>query len=161
MWRITMNLYIKQKVFSWKDRFSIFDENGNERFYVEGEAFSLGKKLRIYDLSGSEVAYIEQKIWSFLPKFNIYRNGAHLCTIVKNFTLFRNEYVIDELGWRVDGNFWDYEYYISNCMGNIVSVYKEWFTWGDTYAVSIDDSVDAIAALAAVIVIDACIAQEG
>ena len=152
-----MNLYIKQKVFSWNDKFSIFDENGNARFYVEGEVFSFGKKLRIYDLAGIELAYIEQKVWSFLPKFNIYRGGEHLCTVVKNFTFFRNEYVIEELGWRVDGNFWDHEYYISDGSREIVSVCKEWFTWGDTYAVSIDDDADVVAALATVIVIDACI----
>ena len=75
-----MNLYIKQKVFSWNDKFSIFDENGNERFYVEGEVFSFGKKLRIYDLAGTELAYIEQKVWSFLPKYNIYRDGELIAT---------------------------------------------------------------------------------
>jgi uncharacterized protein YxjI len=152
-----MNLYIKQKVFSWNDKFYIFDENGNERFYVEGEVFSFGKKLRIYDLAGIELAYIEQKVWSFLPKFNIYRNGEHLCTVVKNFTFFRNEYLIDELGWRVDGDFMDHDYFISEGGREIVSVCKEWFTWGDTYAVSIDDNADLVAALATVIVIDACL----
>ena len=152
-----MNLYIKQKVFSWNDKFSIYDENGNERFYVEGEVFSFGKKLRIYDLAGIELAYIEQKVWSFLPKYNIYRNGEHLCTVVKNFTFFRNEYVIEELGWRVDGDFMDHDYFISDGEREIASVCKEWFTWGDTYAVSIDDSSDVVTALATVIVIDACI----
>ena len=152
-----MNLYIKQKVFSWNDKFFIFDEHGNERFYVEGEVFSFGKKLRIYDLAGIELAYIEQKIWSFLPKYNIYRGGEHLCTVVKSFTFFRNEYVIEELGWRVDGDFMDHDYFISDGEREIVSVCKEWFTWGDTYAVSIDDDADVVAALATVIVIDACI----
>ena len=152
-----MNLYIKQKVFSWKDKFSIFDEQGNPRYYVEGEVFSLGKKLRIYDLEGNELAYIEQKVWSFLPKFNICRGGAHLCTVVKSLTFFRNEYLIDELGWRVDGDFLDHDYFISEGDREIVSVCKEWFSWGDTYAVSIDDDADLVAALATVIVIDACI----
>ena len=155
-----MNLYIKQKVFSWSDKFFIFDENGNERYYVEGEVFSFGKKLHLYDLSGTELAYIEQKLWSFLPKYNIYRGNEHLCTVVKSFTFFRNEYLIDELGWRVDGNFWDHEYYISAGGQNIVSVYKEWFTWGDTYAVSIADDSNVVAALATVIVIDACMEAE-
>ena len=155
-----MNLYIKQRVFSWNDKFSIFDENGNERFYVEGEMFSFGKKLHLYDLAGIEIAYVEQKLWTFLPKYEIYHGNDYVGTVVKKFTFFRNEYHIDELGWRVDGNFWDHEYYISDGGRNIVSVYKEWFTWGDTYAVSIDDSVDVATALATVLVIDACIEAE-
>ena len=40
-----MKLYMKQKVFSWTDKFNIVDEQGNERYYVEGELFSWGKKL--------------------------------------------------------------------------------------------------------------------
>ena len=155
-----MNLYIKQRVFSWNDRFSIYDESGNERFYVEGEMFSFGKKLHLYDLTGIELAYIEQKVWSFLPKYNIYRGGEHVGTVVKNFTFFRNEYVIDELGWRVDGDFWDHDYVISDGSRSIVSVYKEWFTWGDAYALDIDDSADVVTALATVLVIDACIEAE-
>ena len=29
--------YIRQKVFSWRDKFSVKDENGEDVFHVEGE----------------------------------------------------------------------------------------------------------------------------
>jgi uncharacterized protein YxjI len=45
-----MKLYIKQKVFSWADRFTVKDENGADRYFVEGEMFSWGKKLHVYDM---------------------------------------------------------------------------------------------------------------
>ena len=61
-----MKLYIKQKVFSWKDKFFVKDEFGNDRYYVEGELFSLGKKLHIYDMNGNELAFIHQK---YSPSF--------------------------------------------------------------------------------------------
>ena len=44
-----MKLCIRQKVFSWVDRFTVFDENGADKYYVEGELFSWGKKLRVTD----------------------------------------------------------------------------------------------------------------
>ena len=44
-----MKFYIKQKVFSWGDKFSIYDANGNERYLVQGEVFSFGKKLHLLD----------------------------------------------------------------------------------------------------------------
>lgn len=56
-----MNLCMKQKVFSWGDRFTVWDENGNDRYYVRGEVFSLGKKLHLTDTAGAEVAFIQQK----------------------------------------------------------------------------------------------------
>lgn len=42
-----MKLYIKQKIFSRNDKFSVYDANGEERYFVEGEFFSWGKKLRV------------------------------------------------------------------------------------------------------------------
>ncbi len=49
-------LYIKQKVFSWKDKFSVFNELGEDVYRVEGEILSIGKKLHVNDLNDREVA---------------------------------------------------------------------------------------------------------
>ena len=56
-----MKLYIRQKVFSWNDKFFVMDEYGRDRYRVEGEFFSFGKKLHIYDMADNEVAFIQQK----------------------------------------------------------------------------------------------------
>ena len=63
-----MKLYIKQKVFSWKDRFTVKDADGNDRYTVEGEFFSWGRKLHVYNMAGREVASIQQEVWTWLPK---------------------------------------------------------------------------------------------
>ena len=54
-----MNLYIKQHIFTWGDRFSVYDEAGNEKYQVEGEIFTWGKKLHLCDMQGRELAFIE------------------------------------------------------------------------------------------------------
>ena len=36
-----MNLCMKQKVFSWGDRFTVWDENGNDRYYVCGDSWTV------------------------------------------------------------------------------------------------------------------------
>lgn len=38
-----MELYLKQHVFTFKDRFSVYDAAGNDIYYVEGELFSWGR----------------------------------------------------------------------------------------------------------------------
>ena len=45
-----MQLYMQQKVFSWKDKFSVLNSFGEDKYYVEGKMISIGKKLRIYIL---------------------------------------------------------------------------------------------------------------
>ena len=49
-----MKLYIKQKVFSITDKFTVKDETEQDKYFVEGEFFTLGKKLHIKDMNGTE-----------------------------------------------------------------------------------------------------------
>ena len=37
-----MNLYMKQRIFSWSEKFSIYDAAGNECYYVKGEVLTFG-----------------------------------------------------------------------------------------------------------------------
>ena len=152
-----MNLYIKQHIFTWGDKFSIYDEEGNENYYVEGEIFTFGKKLHLYDLNGNELAYIEQKLLTFLPKYLIYRDGVQFAEVIKEFTIFHPEYTVNGPDWTVHGDFFDHDYDIVDGERTVASVSKEWFTLGDAYEISFGLDVDEIAALSVVLVIDACI----
>ncbi|MBQ9112182.1 MAG: LURP-one-related family protein [Clostridia bacterium] len=154
-----MRLYIKQRVFTWGDKFHVYNENGNEKYYVEGEVFSFGKKLHLYDMFGNERAFIHQKPFAFMPRYVINCGGEDVAEVVKHFTFFHQEYSIEGLGWTVEGDFFSHEFSVY-CDGyEIASVHKEWFTFGDAYAIDIDISVDEITALAVVLIIDAVIEQ--
>ena len=155
-----MNLYIKQRFFSWGDKFAIYDANGNEKYYVEGEIFTFGKKLHLYDLCGNELAYIEQKLFSFLPKYYITKQGCNVAEVVKEFTFFRHEYSVNGLGWTVHGDFFAHEYEITDGGATVASVSKEWFTLGDAYEIRFGANVDEITVLSVLLVIDACIEAE-
>ena len=65
-----MKLYIKQKIFTWGDRFSVYDQDGNERYTVKGEVFSWGKKLHLYDHFGTEQAFVRQHMLRFLNDYS-------------------------------------------------------------------------------------------
>ncbi len=149
-----MKLLMRQKVFSWRDRFSIKDADGNDKYYVEGELFTWGKKLRIYDLNGVEAAFIQQKVFSLLPRFFVFINGNQVAEIIKEFSFFRPRYTIDGLGWEVSGDFFSHDYEIVENGRTVVTINKEWFTWGDFYTLEVDDQRDEILALAVVLAID-------
>lgn len=152
-----MKLYIKQKVFSWVDKFRVYDEYENDKYFVEGEVFTLGKKLHLYSLDGDELAYIHQKVWSFLPRYFINRNGEDVAEVVKEFTFLRQEYTVEGLDWTIKGDFWAHEYQINSENGVVAAISKRWFTWGDTYEIDIADDVDEVMVLSVVLIIDAVI----
>ena len=152
-----MNLYIKQKVFSFGDKFTVYDYNGNAVYTVQGEVFTFGKKLHIYDTQGKEVAYVHQKLLSFLPKYYISMNGRDVAEVVKEFTFFRQEYTVSPLNWKVNGDFWEHRYTISDGTNTVAKISKEWLSWGDTYEINVSNGYNEIMALATCLIIDACI----
>ena len=155
-----MNLYIKQKVFSWGDKFTVKDEFGADRYFVEGEVFTFGKKLHVFDVCGNEVLFIKEKITFGLPKYEIYSENRLIATIKREFTFFKPRYTIEGLNWQVEGEFWCHDYTVTNGNMTIVSITKEWMTWGDSYVLSISNPMDELFALSVVLTIDCVIDSE-
>ena len=149
-----MKLYMKEKVFTLSDKFFVMDEAGNEKYIVEGEFLSLGKRLHIYDLQGAEVAFIKQELLTFLPRFTVSVDGAEAAQVKREFSLFLPRYTIEGLGWEIEGSFWEHDYQITRQGSPIVTIQKEWMTWGDSYELDITNPADEITALAVVLTID-------
>ena len=149
-----MKLYIKEKVFSWGDKFTVKDAYGEDKYIVEGEVFTFGKKLHVYDRSGREVAFIKQEVWSFLPRFYVFCGDRQVAEIKKEFTFLFPRYTIEGLGWEIEGSFMAHDYQITKNGRNIVTISKEWMTWGDSYELDIADPADELVALAVVVAID-------
>jgi uncharacterized protein YxjI len=156
---ICLKLYIKQKVFSWKDKFTIKDADGNDRYYVEGEAFSWGHKLHVLDLAQREVAFVRQRVFSWLPKYEVYVDDVLQVTVIKEFAFFKSRYSLVGVDWEVNGDFWEHNYMIQNRAGTIASISKAWFTWGDSYEVDLMDGVNEVLAIATVLAIDCVLAD--
>lgn len=154
-----MKLYMKQKVFSWKDKFSIYDESGNMAYRVEGEIFTIGKKLNLFDKDNSQKAHIHQKVLSFLPRFFIEINGEDVAEVVKHFTLFNQKFSVTGYDWQVDGDFLAHEYEIYRNDYTIATISKEWFTLGDAYSINITEGIDPVCVISVVLIIDAILAQ--
>ena len=153
-----MKLYIKQKVFSWGEKFTVKDAYGYDKYIVEGEIFSWGRKLHVYNTAGNEVAFIKQEVWSFLPRYYVFCGNEQVAEIVKEFTFLFPKYSVEGLGWDIEGRFMAHDYEITKNGQIIVSISKEWMTWGDSYELNIRNPEDEIVALAVVLTIDCVMA---
>ncbi len=142
-------------MFSWFDSYDIYDESGEVRYTVKGQ-LSWGHCLKIFDAAGNAIGTVKQRIFSFLPKFEIYLDDGYLGCIKREFSFFRPRYNIDFNGWRVEGNFFEWDYLILNAEGDeIATVSKELFNWTDTYSIDVRSPADAVMALMLVLAIDA------
>ena len=154
-----MKLFIKQKVWSWKDKFTVLDESGDDRYAVEGEFFSFGKKLHVHDHNGDEVLYIEQELFHWMPCFKVYVGGQEMATVQQKFSWFRPKYEISGPDWTVEGSFWEHEYEVLSEDGCVVHISKELMTWGDSYMLDIAEPENELQALAVVLCIDCAVAS--
>ncbi|MDR0838479.1 MAG: LURP-one-related family protein [Oscillospiraceae bacterium] len=144
---------MRQQVFSWRDKFHIKDERGDDRYYVEGEIFALGKKLHVFDSAGREVAFIRQKLLALLPKYYIEIGGGTI-EIVKEFTLLKPRFRFNGLPWTLQGDFWAHEYTLSDGGRVVMQLSKRWLTWGDTYELDIADTNNELLCLCVALAVD-------
>ena len=127
-----MQLYIKQRIFSWRDSYDVYDKR-----------------------TGAEVGSIHQKLFTFLSEFEIVIGGRVCGTIRKQFTLFRPRYQVDYRGWDVEGDFMGWDYRVTQGSMEIMSISKELFNWSDTYVLRYNNPANEMPGLLLVIAIDA------
>jgi uncharacterized protein YxjI len=155
-----MRYIMKQKVFSFGDKFAIRNEKDEDVFFVDGRVFSLGKQLSFEDAAGRELLFIKQKVLSFGPTYEIYRGEEHVATIKKEvFTFFQCTFDVHVDGQgdlEAQGDFGDHEYVVTRDGEAVAQISKQWFSWSDTYGVEVADSEDAALMLATTVVIDMC-----
>lgn len=155
-----MRYIMKQKVFSFGDKFAISNENEEDVFFVNGAVLSLGHKLSFEDPQGNELLFISQKLLFWGPTYELYRGDEHIATIEKEmFTFFKctfDIHVDDKGDLEAEGDFSDHEYTVTRAGEPIAQISKQWFTWSDTYGVDIAPGEDPVLILASTVVIDMC-----
>ncbi|WP_034761668.1 LURP-one-related/scramblase family protein [Rossellomorea vietnamensis] len=147
-------LYIKQKVFSLSEKFTVKDQDEKDVYYVEGSFMKVPKTFTIMNQDRDEVALITKKVLSFLPTFFVEVNGEEVVTIKKVLSFLKAKYSIDSADIEVEGNWMDMNFQVLH-QGRVVGeVGKEWFSWGDSYRLQILEEEMETVILAIVIAID-------
>lgn len=150
-----MKLLFKQRFFSWFDSYDIYDEDGNVVFVVKGK-FSWGHCLRIYDANGNDLGAVVERVMTFLPKFDLYLGTERVGCISKELTFLKPKYEIDCNGWKISGDWLEWDYTITDGDGEPAAVVtKEVLNLTDTYVIDVKRQEDVLCALMVVLAIDA------
>jgi uncharacterized protein YxjI len=154
-----MKLYIKQKVFTFADRFTVKNEAGADVYTAVGELFTLGKKLNIFEGTNTHIpaARIEQKVMSWTTRFSIILRGNHVTDMVRKVTLFSNNYKLEGLPWHMEGNFLGHDYRLMYAHHTIMQLSRKFISWGDSYELDIADNQDPLLCLSIALAVDCCL----
>ena len=150
-----MKLLFKQRFFSWLCSYDIYGEDGQTVYTVKGQ-LSWGHCLKIFDQHGREVGMVKQRLLTFMPTFELYMGQQYMGCIRREFTFFKPSYQIECNGWRVDGDWFEWDYSIVDGAGYpVATISKELMNWTDTYSIHVQKPENALCALMVVLAIDA------
>ena len=86
----------------------------------------------------------------------MYIGNSYAGCIRKEFSFFKPKFNIDYNGWRVEGEWLEWNYSVTDSLGReVVTVSKELFKMTDTYVIDVRNETDALYATMLVLAIDA------
>lgn len=151
-----MKYYVKQKVFTLKDKFFIKDYDQNDIYEVQGKFMSLSNKLQLLKPDGTEVLRTQKRLFKIFPLYEVFTpNGEVLAKIQKKFG-FRPKFDV-QMGnteLKVEGSFFAHSFGIYKEGTNIASIEKKIFSFGDSYEIDVEDETNLELLLFIVIIID-------
>lgn len=153
-------LYMKQKVFSVGEKFTVTDEQGDVRYKVKGSVLKIPKEFRLQSVDGKLVAKMKKKIVAFFPTFYVDMANGETIVIKKQFSFLRPKYSISIGDLQVNGDWWDMSFTVTNGKKQVAKINKKWISWGDSYAIQIRDTRYEDTIVALVVAIDYVKASE-
>ena len=153
-------LYLKQKVFAIREKFTFFDVHENEVYRARGSLFAMPKRYELVDANDQAVIEVVRSFFSLMPEFKLVdlKTGVEICKIRKRFRIGRPilDIMSPQGNYLIDGSFWAHEFDVFDDKNRkIISVQKQWIAWGDTYEITIDtDLIEKHVAAGIVLAID-------
>lgn len=152
------HFYMKQKVFSLRDRYKIYDEEQNVVFHCEGKLFSISCRMKFMETSTDLLLFnMRKKILSFLATYYLYDLEEKQVAVVKRkFSLLKPKVEIesDYGNFTIDGDYFSHNFTITDGTSEVASVTKKWISWGDSYEITIFDETKTHFLLGLIILID-------
>lgn len=148
-----MKLYIKQSVFTFKDKFTVQNEFGQDVFYVDGSFLRLPKQFKVYDNNYDVVATVDRQMFRLFAHYDINTQYKNI-RLKRQFSFFRQSYILEGINWSLQGNFTSHNYEVVQGGNPIMELRKHWFRWGDSYELNIPDDHDTLLALCIAICVD-------
>lgn len=151
-----MRFYIKQKVFSIKDKFKIMDEFQNAIYEVKGKIMSLSNRLELLDLSQNVLYKSHKRVLALMAQYTIFKpNGEEVAFIKRKFSL-RPSFHLEILGkdMVIEGNYFAHAFDIIDDGRVVASIRKKIISWGDTYEIEINDQNHVELYLFVIIILD-------
>lgn len=138
-----IQLYLRQDLTKKKERQIVRNFNEREIFLITGSWGRLSEQVFLYDISGELLCKAVQTRMSLFPTFDIYVNGEVISSLVKKPGFFQPYFTLKGIGWKIQGDFIERDYSITNGLEQIMQLNKVYLNGQDIYLMKINKEANA------------------
>ncbi|MFR9293998.1 MAG: LURP-one-related/scramblase family protein [Turicibacter sanguinis] len=151
--------YIKQKIFSLRDHYYVYDKHEQAAFEVTGKFLAIADQLTIRDLNQNELFTVKQKLMTVWGAYDIYKGDILCATIKRRPSLFKPKLDVEsEYGnFQLRGDVFDHNFSITKDGQEVGHIEKKWFKLSDHYELQVATGQDDAFFIAMLIAIDNCL----
>lgn len=146
-----MQLHMKSKVFSLHSKMEILNEEEQPVYHVSSKVISIHNMTYVKNAKDEEVATITRKPISLHEThFVEMANGFKFEMRTEWFHIMQDIINIEELGWRLHGDFMQHNYEILDSTDRVLAkTHMKWFSIHKIFYIDIEDEshIDQIIAL--------------
>jgi uncharacterized protein YxjI len=152
-------LYLKQKVFSIRDTFKVFDEQQNLVYEAKGKILTLNSRRDLFQVgSTNPILTMKQKVIAFAPIYYLFdKNDQQIAKMAQQLLAFfgtKFQFVYQGKKYQLSGDFFGFNFLMKDEQGIVLQIQKKILSWGDTYQLAIEDTLDETIAVGIVLMID-------
>ncbi len=155
-----MSRYYINQNFSFRDRFTIKNEQQEDAFLAEGELLSMGKRIMLRTMRGDDLLLIKEKLFSWLSHYEFIIGNELVAEMKQELSFFKKRYKMVFPEWTIEGDFWGHRYEIKEGDKQIAQINKKVFSFMDAYEIEIFEDRYIELVLGIVIAIDADLAKQ-
>ena len=134
-----MKYYFRENFHLFYADGQICDQNGRDVYDYNYETIFF-PQINLYK-NGIRIGEIKKRFSWFMRRYDIYYEGRQVDSIQQQFRWFRSELLLEQLGWKIKGDFWALNYQIYNEKDVLVGeVSQELFRLTRHYYVDIYDA---------------------
>jgi uncharacterized protein YxjI len=152
-------LYLKQKVFAIRDTFKVFDEQQNLVYEAKGKILTLNSRRDLFQVgSTNPILTMKQKVIAFAPTYYLFdKNDQQIAKMAQQLLAFfgtKFQFVYQGKKYQLSGDFSGFNFLMKDEQGIVLQIQKKILSWGDTYQLAIEDTLDETIAVGIVLMID-------
>lgn len=140
-----IHLYVKQRLYSLKESYYIYNENGEKKYKVKNDISSIKPYFHIYDMKGREIGAVKEKLLSFKTPFSleskpqifiIEKGGNKVGEIRLSYRLAKKNIEIDFNNWKFENNFLRTNYKVVDGYEEIMNIHAVFEGHGNQYTIN-------------------------